>query len=175
MSLKIILLKLLLHPSGTNVLMSAFPSLGTQYSTQWPCPLGTFGNATAYERSDQCSPCLGGQYCGVLGRTSPTGPCSPGYYCRRYANSSTPNIGYDADVCPQGKGWWQSFWYGYCRFDRATKPFLCFLNGLGRGPSFNIWMLSYKFGKSHCRNKTLLWSSYLHDGNCYTGKTTSLY
>ena len=49
-----------------------------------------------------CSACLGGHYCGVVGQTEPTGLCTAGYYCRRYANASTPNQGYDGDVCPQG-------------------------------------------------------------------------
>ena len=49
-----------------------------------------------------CSACLGGHYCGVVGQTEPTGLCTAGYYCRRYANTSTPNQGYDGDVCPQG-------------------------------------------------------------------------
>ena len=49
-----------------------------------------------------CSACLGGHYCGIVGQREPTGLCTAGYYCRRYANMSTPNQGYDADVCPQG-------------------------------------------------------------------------
>ena len=36
-------------------------------------------------------------------------------------------------------------------------------------------MLSYQYGKSHCGDKTIIRSSYLHNGNSYTGKTTSLY
>ena len=50
-----------------------------------------------------CSACLGGHYCGIVGQTEPTGLCTAGYYCKRYANMSTPNQGYDADVCPQGR------------------------------------------------------------------------
>ena len=36
-------------------------------------------------------------------------------------------------------------------------------------------MLSYQYRKSHCGDKTILRSSYLHNGISYTGKMTSLY
>ena len=41
-------------------------------------------------------------------------------------------------------------------------------------PRFNIKMTSYQYRKSHCGNKMVVRSSYLHNGNSYTGKT-SLY
>ena len=37
---------------------------------------------------------------------------------------------------------------------------------------FNINMLSYQYRKSHCGDKTIIRSSYLHDGISYTGKMT---
>ena len=43
------------------------------------------------------------------------------------------------------------------------------------GPRFNIKMSSYQYRKSHCGDKTVVRSSYLHNGISYTGKTTSLY
>ena len=43
------------------------------------------------------------------------------------------------------------------------------------GPWFNIKMSSYQYRKSHCRDKTILRPSYLHNGICYTGKMSSLY
>ena len=43
------------------------------------------------------------------------------------------------------------------------------------GPWFNIKMSSYQYRKSHCGDKTVVRSSYLHNGSSYTGKTTSLY
>ena len=43
------------------------------------------------------------------------------------------------------------------------------------GPWFNIKMLPYQYRKSHCGDKTVVRSSYLHNGLSYTGKTTSLY
>ena len=43
------------------------------------------------------------------------------------------------------------------------------------GRWFNIKMSSYQYRKSHGGDKTILWSSYLHNGISYTGKMTSLY
>ena len=43
------------------------------------------------------------------------------------------------------------------------------------GPQFNIKMLSYQYRKSHCGDRTVIRSSYLHNGISYTGKMTSLY
>ena len=40
---------------------------------------------------------------------------------------------------------------------------------------FNMNMPSYQYRKSHCADKTILVSSYLHNGIYYTGKMTSLY
>ena len=48
--------------------------------------------------------------------------------------------------------------------------------GLGEpGPWFNIKMSSYQYRKSHCGDKTVVRSSYLHNGISYTGKMASLY
>ena len=43
------------------------------------------------------------------------------------------------------------------------------------GSYFNIKMSSYRYRKSHCRDKTVVRSSYLHNVISYTGKMTSLY
>ena len=45
----------------------------------------------------------------------------------------------------------------------------------GPGPWFNIKMSSYQYRKSHCGDKTVVRSYYLHNGISYTGKMTSLY
>ena len=42
------------------------------------------------------------------------------------------------------------------------------------GPCFNIKM-SYQYRKSHCGDKMIIRSSYLHNGISYTGNMTSLY
>ena len=46
---------------------------------------------------------------------------------------------------------------------------------LAPGPWFNIKMSSYQYRKSHCGDKTVVRSSYLHSGIFYTGKVASLY
>ena len=43
------------------------------------------------------------------------------------------------------------------------------------GPRFNLKMSSYQYRKSHCGDKTVVRSSYLHNGISYTGKMSSLY
>ena len=43
------------------------------------------------------------------------------------------------------------------------------------GPRFNLKISPYQYRKSHCGDKTVARSSYLHSGISYTGKTTSLY
>ena len=43
------------------------------------------------------------------------------------------------------------------------------------GPWFNIKIQSYQYRKSHCGDKTVVRSSYLHNGISYTGKVASLY
>ena len=43
------------------------------------------------------------------------------------------------------------------------------------GPRLNIKMMSYQYRKSHCGDKTVVRSSYLHNGIFYAGKTTYLY
>ena len=43
------------------------------------------------------------------------------------------------------------------------------------GSLFNIKMLSYQCRKSHCRDKTVIRLSYLHNEISYTGKMPSLY
>ena len=43
------------------------------------------------------------------------------------------------------------------------------------GGWFNIKMPSYQYRKSHCGEKTIVRSSYLHNGISYTGRMASLY
>ena len=43
------------------------------------------------------------------------------------------------------------------------------------GPWFNIKMSSYQYRKSHYGDKTVVRSSYLHNGISFTGKMTYLY
>ena len=43
------------------------------------------------------------------------------------------------------------------------------------GPWFNIKMSSYQYRKSHCGDKTVVRSSYLHNGISFTAEMSSLY
>ena len=61
---------------------------------------------------------------------------------------------------------------GACHIPRELGQYL---GCVWSGPWFNIKMLSYQYRKSHCGDKTVVRSSYLHNGISYTGKTTSLY
>ena len=49
------------------------------------------------------------------------------------------------------------------------------LKELTSGPWSNINMLSYQWWKINCRDKTVLRSSYRHNGNSRTGETASWY
>ena len=42
----------------------------------------------------------------------------------------------------------------------------------GPGPRFNIRISSYQYRKSHCGDKMVVGSSYLHNGISFTGKTS---
>ena len=65
----------------------------------------------------------------------------------------------------------------------AVVRFLCFFmcNGAmccmipGLGPDSIIKMAPYQYRKSHCGDKTISRSFYLHNGISYTGNRTSLY
>ena len=50
-----------------------------------------------------------------------------------------------------------------------------FYNITRTGPWFNIKMTCYQYRKSHCGDKTVVRSPYLHNGISYTGKMTSSY
>ena len=52
---------------------------------------------------------------------------------------------------------------------------VCWCKHVTPGPRFNIKMPSYQYRKSHCGDKTVVRSSYLHNGISYTGKMTYLY
>ena len=61
------------------------------------------------------------------------------------------------------------------KIDHVIMALNCIEQILSSGPQFNIKMPSYQYRKSHCGDKTVVRSSYLHNGISYTGKTTSLY
>ena len=66
---------------------------------------------------------------------------------------------------------WEIHW-----FDGELFIHTCMTSPVKRaGPRFNIKISSYLYRKAHCGDKTVVRSSYLHDGIYYTGKKTSLY
>ena len=71
----------------------------------------------------------------------------------------------------------QLLWRLSTHWRLGTCPFHLSETNLQRvtGPWFNIKMSSYQYRKSHCGDKTVVRSSYLHNGISYTGKMTSLY
>ena len=74
----------------------------TEYATKFPCPLGTFNNLTKRRASSDCIPCTGGFSCDEPGLSSPYKLCSAGYFCKQWANSTTPDLGSYANECPLG-------------------------------------------------------------------------
>ena len=48
-------------------------------------------------------------------------------------------------------------------------------NYVPSGPRFNVKISSYQYRKFHCGDKTVVRSSYPHNGISYTGKMTSLF
>ena len=60
-------------------------------------------------------------------------------------------------------------------FARGTgRTIMCAIH-IWPGPWFNKKMLPYQYRKSHCGEKTVVRSSYLHKGISYTGKMASFY
>ena len=74
---------------------------GTNHSTEYPCPPGTYSDHKKLNTSDQCVECDGGSYC-LGGGTSPTGSCWAGFYCAGGSSSYSPTDGVSGDVCPRG-------------------------------------------------------------------------
>ena len=72
------------------------------------------------------------------------------------------------DYCFQGNQWYQCLCFHQVDFHMVNLRKCA-------GPWFNIKMTSYHYRKSLCGDKTVVRSSYLHNGISYTGKMTSLY
>ena len=60
---------------------------------------------------------------------------------------------------------WESLRLPYCRWRQWKLS----------GPWFSIKISSYQYRKSHCGDKTIIRSSYLHNRIFYPGKMASLY
>lgn len=81
--------------NGTTITPSSCPMghyclNGTQYSTQYKCPPGTFNNKTGQSTDAACTLCPPGFYCEGFGNILPTDQCDPGFFCRGGADSAKP-------------------------------------------------------------------------------------
>ena len=82
-------------PTGTSDYLQypCFPGHycppGTKYGSQYPCPIGSYNPYEGTTAQTACLICPPGEFCGAEGLSSPSGPCSGGYFCTR--NSSIPN------------------------------------------------------------------------------------
>ena len=83
----------------------------TEFAEQYPCDIGTFNNITGRANQSECTPCLGGFYCGRPGLVYPETPCQAGYYCKSGAKTATPEEGDNANICTHGH---------YCPIQTAT-------------------------------------------------------
>ena len=76
---------------------------GTEFSTQYACPAGTYNPSTRLEREGQCLDCPAGKYCETPGLDTWTGDCQAGYWCILASDSDTPTDGVTGRECPEGK------------------------------------------------------------------------
>jgi hypothetical protein len=80
---------------------------GTEYSTEFLCPNGTFSASHSLQNITQCTPCTPGYYCGEPGITAPTAKCREGYFCGGGSSVATPHesgasgiqISYTGETC----------------------------------------------------------------------------
>ncbi|XP_032305021.1 zonadhesin-like isoform X2 [Coturnix japonica] len=84
---------------------------GTNFSTEHPCPVGTFGPRAGATSDSDCDPCPAGMYCSAPGLSQPSGFCYSGYHCAKGAISPTPfkhRVEFAGpvlpgnDICPAG-------------------------------------------------------------------------
>ncbi|KAF6119825.1 hypothetical protein HJG60_010211 [Phyllostomus discolor] len=68
-----------------------------------PCPPGTFSTHVKLGSEAACSPCPPGHYCDSPGLTSPSGLCSPGFFCLGRALIPNSSLGdQTGGPCPAG-------------------------------------------------------------------------
>ena len=72
-------------------------------------------------------------------------------------------------------GWRQTYAVSSVPITGHPRCIMGHVNPLPPGPWFKIKMSSYQYRKFHCGDKTVVRSSYLHNGISYTGKMASLY
>ncbi|XP_070551431.1 multiple epidermal growth factor-like domains protein 6 [Ptychodera flava] len=75
---------------------------GTEFSTQYGCPNGTYGTATKLEDVSQCDQCPEGKFCRGTGLSSVSGNCNAGFWCKGGASTPVPTDGVTGSLCPEG-------------------------------------------------------------------------
>ncbi|POI30094.1 hypothetical protein CIB84_006155 [Bambusicola thoracicus] len=75
---------------------------GTNRSTQYSCPAGTFGPRQKLKAVEECQSCPPGKYCEFSGLAAPTGDCAEGFWCRIGAWVRNPQDGESGFPCPPG-------------------------------------------------------------------------
>ena len=94
-------------------------------------------------------------------------------------NASENTVGEMAAILSRWR--WVNHWHAVCNIivtlDHAIKTNLMTLwhRVSPSGALFNVKMYSYLYRKSHCEDKTVVRSSYIHNGISFTHKMTSLY
>lgn len=63
---------------------------GTEYSTQYPCPTGTYRNVTGGQEVADCYLCPPGMYCDNEANVYPDGLCDAGHFCVLGSATSSP-------------------------------------------------------------------------------------
>ena len=91
---------------GVSVPLPCLPGrycpVGTEFSDQFLCPLGTYSNSMFLTDVSQCTQCDPGFYCNSKGLVSPSAPCDAGYFCISGAVSSQPTDNVAGSICPTG-------------------------------------------------------------------------
>lgn len=73
---------------------------GTRYSTEYPCPSGTFSNRSNALSLNDCTLAPGGYFVNGTGNFEVTGMCDSGYYCPLGALTATPHC--NTTYCTSG-------------------------------------------------------------------------
>ncbi len=79
-----------------------FCPTGTRFSTQYPCPVGTYNNRTRLSASSECAACLPGFVCSTVGIVEPSERCGAGHYCAGGCSTATPIGGDCGGFCAEG-------------------------------------------------------------------------
>ncbi|XP_026534414.1 neurogenic locus notch homolog protein 4-like [Notechis scutatus] len=62
----------------------------TKFSTQFPCPRGTYSDILSIRTVNDCQLCPAGKFCSKPGLISPDGICMPGWYCPLGSTTGKP-------------------------------------------------------------------------------------